>query len=103
MLATEVPTLHLPAIILFSLLLTYAIVFVAEFGGRQRRRTTPGIAQRPLSETVLSYAASLVTSALILWLFGQIDPATDWFVAYAQVVLLGLPAAIGGAAGRLAV
>ena len=103
MLATEVPVLHLPAIILFSLAVTYAIVFVAEFGGRARRRMSPGIAQRPISETVLSYGTSLATCALLLWLFGQIGPEMDWSVVYAQIVLLGLPAAIGAAAGRLAV
>lgn len=103
MLATEVPTLHLPAIVLFSLALTYAIVFEADFGGRERRRQTPGIAQRPISETVLSYGASLVTCALVLWLFGQIEPGMDWSIGFAQVVLLGVPGAIGAAAGRLAV
>ena len=102
-LATEVPTLRLAAIALFSLLLTYAIVFVADFGGRQHRAATAGLFQRPATETVAAYLVSLATSAGILWLFGQIDSSTDPFVAYAEVVLLALPAAIGAAAGRLAV
>ena len=55
MLATEVPTIHLPLIIGFSLLLTYGIVFVAEFGGQERRATSPGLFQRPVTETVASY------------------------------------------------
>ena len=105
MLATEVPTLHLPAIILFSLLLTYGIVFAAGFGGQQERIASPGLFQRPLTETVAAYVTSLVTCAGVLWLFGQIGPGTgtSLYVAYAEVVLLGLPAAIGAAAGRLAV
>jgi putative integral membrane protein (TIGR02587 family) len=102
-LATEVPTFHLPAVILFSLLVTYAIVFVAGYGGQERRQAAPGILQRPVTETVTAYLISLATCAGALWLFGQIDGATDPFVAYAQVVLLGVPAAIGAAAGRLAV
>ena len=102
MLATEVPTLHVPAIVFFSLLLTYAIVFAAGFGGQERRMTAPGIFQRPVTETVVAYLTSLATCVAVLWLYGQIGPETGWFETYAQVVLLGLPAAIGAAAGRLA-
>ena len=103
MLATEVPTLLLPLLILFTLLVSYAVVFAAGFGGQERRLRTPGAFQRPLTETVVAYVTSLATCAGILWLFGQLDTDTDPYVAYAQVVLLGLPAAVGGAAGRLAV
>lgn len=103
MLATEIPVLYLPLLILFSLGLTYAIVFEAEFVGRERRRRTPGPFQRPATETVLAYLASLLTCAGVLVLYRQIDVGQDWFVAYTQIVVLGLPAAIGAAAGRLAV
>lgn len=103
MLATEVPTLLLVAVIIFSLLVSYAIVFAAGFGGQESRLATPGLFQRPLTETVLAYMVSLVTCVVILWLFGQIDRRTDPYMAYAQLVLLGLPASIGAAAGRLAV
>ena len=103
MLATEVPTLLITLVILFTLLVSYAVVFAAGFGGQERRLRTPGAFQRPMTETVVAYVTSLVTCAATLWLFGHIDFGTDQYVAYAQVVLLGLPAAIGGAAGRLAV
>lgn len=103
MLATEVPTLMIPAIILFSLLVSYAIVFAAGFGGQESRLETPGAFQHPLTETVLAYVVSLATCTLTLWLYGQIGFDTDLYVIYAQVILLGLPATIGAAAGRLAV
>ena len=103
MLATEVRPLSLALVILFSLALTYGIVFEAEFRGRERRRQTPGPFQRPATETVLAYLAALVTCAGVLGLYGQIDVGDDWFVVFSQVVVLGLPAAIGAAAGRLAV
>ncbi len=103
MLATEVPTLYLPVLIGASLLVTYAIVFAAGFGGEERRLATVGPFQRPITETVAAYAVALLTCAGVLGLFGQIEPDTDPYVAYAQVLILGLPAAIGGAAGRLAV
>jgi putative integral membrane protein (TIGR02587 family) len=103
MLATEVPVLLMPVIILFSLLLSYAIVFEAGFGGQSRRLTTPGPFQRPITETVAAYLVSLATCVLTLWLFDVIKPSGDWYVNFAQIVLLALPASIGAAAGRLAV
>lgn len=101
-LATQIPVAYLPVVILFSLAVSYGIVFVAGFGGEQRRLKTTGPFQRPITETVLAYLMSLVTAAALLALFGQIDLETDWALVYAQVVILGLPAAVGGAAGRLA-
>lgn len=103
MLTTEVPKFHLPVLIVFSLVLSYAIVFAADFGDQQRRHATPGPFQRPVTETVLAYLTSLATCAAMLWLYGQIDSSTSWSVAFASVVILALPATIGAAAGRLAV
>jgi putative integral membrane protein (TIGR02587 family) len=103
MLATEIPVLYLPLVILFSLALTYAIVFEAGFRGRERRWQAPGPFHRPATETVLAYVTALLTSAGLLWLYGQIDVGSDGFVAFTHVLVLGLPAAIGAAAGRLAV
>jgi putative integral membrane protein (TIGR02587 family) len=103
MLATEVPTLLLPAVIVFSLLVSYAIVFAAGFSGEDRRLSASGVFQRPVTETVVAYLVSLATCAGVLWLFGRLETGSDPIVAYAQVVLLGLPAAVGAAAGRLAV
>ncbi len=102
MLATEMPTLYLPVLVVCSLLVSYAIVFEAGFGDQRSRRETTGPFQRPLPETVIAYAVSLAICVVVLWLFGQIDATTDRAVAFAQVVVLGLPATIGGAAGRLA-
>ncbi|MBA2518173.1 MAG: TIGR02587 family membrane protein [Chloroflexia bacterium] len=102
-LATELPELYLPALILFTLLVTYGIVFVADFTGQSRRRASSGLLQHPATETAVAYLVSLVVGAGTLWLFGQIGPGTDWELIYAEVIVIGLPAAIGGAAGRLAV
>ena len=102
MLATQVPEAFLPLVILFSLAITYMIVFEAGFGGQDRRLRSRGPFQRPITETVLAYVMSLLTCAAMLLLYGQISWGDDWFVTYTKVILLGLPAAIGAAAGRLA-
>jgi len=103
MLATEIPTKVLPLIVIFSLLLSYAIVFAAGFGGQARRLQTQGLFQRPSTETALSYITALVACVAMLWVFGQITLDMHWTEIYAYVVILGLPASIGAAAGRLAV
>ena len=83
-----------------SLVISYAIVFVAGFSGQQRREAQEGIFQRPLTETMACYLVALVVAAVMLWVFRRgVDPTPD---ALTRVVVLGLPAAVGGAAGRLA-
>lgn len=104
----EVPTLssamgapwHI-ALIAFSLVVTYAIVFVAGFAGQGQRQDQQGILQRPLTETAAAYLVSVVASALMLWVFQQMQGPPVWMLG--QAVVLAFPASIGGAAGRLAI
>lgn len=95
-----------PWLLLFiavSLLLSYGIVFQASFANQAKRRQQRGIFQRPLSETVMSYLVSLFAAALMLWFFHQLSLSDPWSMWLSYTLLLGLPATIGGAAGRLAI
>ncbi len=87
--------------VLISLVLSYCIVFQANFSRQGQRRLQEGPFQSPLSETVFSYLLSLVSAALMLGFFGKIDPSAPLELAFRQILILGLPATIGGAAGRL--
>lgn len=103
MLAAATPAPWLLGMIATSLLVSYGIVFEAGFTKQRQRRQQQGIFQRPSSETVFAYLVSLVAAALMLWFFQQLhadDPWTQWL---RYTLILGLPATIGGAAGRLAV
>lgn len=84
-----------------SLVISYAIVFAAGFVGEDRRRAQIGVFQRPSTETVACYLVALLSAALMLWFFQRAEP--PWTLFLSQVVVLGLPAAVGGAAGRLAI
>jgi putative integral membrane protein (TIGR02587 family) len=84
-----------------SLVIAYSIVFVAGFAGQSRRHAQEGLLQHPLIETLASYVVALFSSYVMLWLFQRADAPSR--VTLAQVIVLGLPAAIGGAAGRLAI
>lgn len=103
MLTANLSSLSIVILVFFSLLISYAITFEAGFSDQQGRRTQQGVFQGPLSETVFSYLISLLIAALLLWLFRQLefgDPLRVWIE---RTIVLGLPAAIGGSAGRLAV
>ncbi|MEM8503859.1 MAG: TIGR02587 family membrane protein [Cyanobacteria bacterium P01_D01_bin.1] len=89
--------------VLVSLLLSYSIVFQANFTRQDQRRLQSGFFQGPLSETVFSYLLSLMAAGLMLSFFGKLDPNAPIELAFRQILILGLPATVGGAAGRLAV
>jgi putative integral membrane protein (TIGR02587 family) len=89
-------------IVMVSLLLSYCIVFQANFTQQGQRRLHQGWFQKPLSETLFAYLVSLAAAALMLVFFKQIDLNTPWDLAFREILILGFPATLGGAAGRLA-
>lgn len=103
MLAAAVSPPWLLGLIAASLLISYGIVFEAGFSDQRKRRQQQGIFQRPLSETVMSYLVSLAAAGMMLWFFQRLTLSDPWTMWLEQILLLGLPATIGGAAGRLAI
>ncbi|MCF4966460.1 TIGR02587 family membrane protein [Nostoc sp. CMAA1605] len=103
MIVAAVSAPWLLAIMAASLVISYAIVFQAGFSDQQKRKQQKGIFQRPLSETVISYLVSLIASAFMLWFFHKLSFSNPWSMWLENTLILGLPATIGGAAGRLAI
>jgi len=103
MLSAAISSPWLLAIMAVSLIISYGIVFEAGFSDQNKRRRQRGIFQRPLSETVASYLVSLVAAALMLLVFQKVTFADPWSIWLSFTIILGLPATIGGAAGRLAI
>lgn len=101
MLAAAMGPLALVAVVLASLVFSYAIVFEGGFANEEQRRSQPGLFQHPVTETAASYIVALLTAFAMLWLFQRVGG--PWTVTLSHVVVLGMPAAVGGAAGRLAV
>ncbi|HWV24799.1 MAG TPA: TIGR02587 family membrane protein [Thermomicrobiales bacterium] len=102
----EVPVLaasleyrHLMALIGFSLVISYGIIFAGGFRADQ----PPGLFQRPVTETILAYIVSLLVAFGSLYLFGQIDLGNPPLSIIQQTVVLGVPTTVGGAAGRLVI
>ncbi len=103
MIASSVSGSWLLAFIGTSLLVSYAVVFEADFANQSKRRQQQGVFQKPLSETVMSYLVSLMATAVMLLFFHQLSFSDPWQMWLTFTLVLGLPATIGGAAGRLAV
>lgn len=99
MIAANLGYWHLLAVIGFSLLISYGIVFASGFDSQQAE----GPFQRPFTETMLAYVVSLLISFAALWLFRQITFDDPPLTIAEQVIVLGVPATVGGAAGRLVI
>lgn len=106
----EIPTLAaavsgfwLLGIMAASLVISYTIVFAAGFANQAKRHQQRGIFQRPSSETIASYLLSLLAALGMLVFFDKLNGQDPWQTWLSYTIILGLPATIGGAAGRLAV
>jgi putative integral membrane protein (TIGR02587 family) len=86
-----------------SLVLSYIIVFEASFTSQKARKEQRGIFQHPVGETIASYLISLTMAAGMLWLFQSLSPSDPLEKWVSYIIVLGFPATIGGAAGRLAI
>jgi putative integral membrane protein (TIGR02587 family) len=88
-------------VVIASLVVSYVIVFVAGFSGQDRRHRQEGVFQHPLTETLVTYLVALGVAAALLATFQrELSPPPTLL---AHVVVLGFPAAVGGAIGRLAI
>jgi putative integral membrane protein (TIGR02587 family) len=103
MLAAQLTYLHLLALVGFSILLTYAIVFESGFHVGSRGPRVDGLARTPETETALAYLVSLSVAGVVLFLLNRAELGDPLAHLVSQTFVLGLPAAIGGAAGRLVV
>lgn len=90
------------AIVLFSIFIAHMVVYGTGVG-----RTPPsgdntyGAKVWPYADALMSYVVALVVCAAVLFLFGRIDIGDPLPSLLALIVVLGLPAAIGAAAGKL--
>lgn len=99
MMAAALQYPHVLGVIAFSLLASYGIVFASGFD--EPAPESPF--QHPLTETLMTYLVSLAVAFGALMLFGQFDLDDPPRLIMEQVLVLGVPTTIGGAAGRLVI
>jgi putative integral membrane protein (TIGR02587 family) len=100
LLAASLPTLWLLLIMAASLGLSYGIVFASGFTDRTERLQR-GLLLSPITETLVAYLVALAISVTMLVLFQQLNLTDPWQEWLSNTLVLGLPASIGGAAGRI--
>lgn len=98
-LGVELAAGQLIAVALLSLALGGLILFFSDFRG-SRRSVHSGDPGAVLRGTVVTYAAALLASAGILWIFGRFDGVSPP-IALGETVALGMAATLGASAGRL--
>jgi putative integral membrane protein (TIGR02587 family) len=91
---------HAVALVAISLCIMHAFVYAVEFQGQIARAPEVPVWSEFLRMTVVSYAIALLVCLYVLWTFGRSDNLALHEVLM-QVVVLGLPAAVGAAAARL--
>ncbi|CAN5785605.1 TIGR02587 family membrane protein [soil metagenome] len=98
----EAEPLYFPLIVLFSLVVSYIIVFEADFAERPGGYTAGALGE-PLTETMVTYLLSLGISYAFLVGFGHVSPETPVPAQIAATVMMGYVTTIGGSAGRVLV
>jgi len=102
MLAARLEYWHLLALIALTIVTGYIIVFASGFDPAAKR-DREHLFQHPATETILSYLVSLAVAFVVLALMKQIGAGDTPSFALTQTLVLGFPAMVGGAAGRIAV
>ena len=102
MLAARMEYWHLLALIGLTLTTGYVIVFASGFDPAAKR-DREHLFQHPATETTLSYLVSLAVAFGVLALMKQIGADQPPAFVLTQTLVLGFPAMVGGAAGRIAV
>jgi putative integral membrane protein (TIGR02587 family) len=101
MIAAEASPWKVLGLSLISLGLCALVLFYSDFRGAHRAHPKEERGWTTVvSRTFLNYAVALAASAFILWFFGRFAGAS-FAACMAQVVVLGVAAALGASAGRL--
>jgi putative integral membrane protein (TIGR02587 family) len=100
LIASSIPSLWLLMIMAASLVLSYGIVFASGFADRDAREQR-GLLLSPITETLVAYIVALMASMIMLIFFQQLGGDTPWQDWLRDTIVLGLPATVGGAAGRI--
>lgn len=101
LLAAELGRVRLIGLVVVALVLSYLMVFYAEFGGKHRRHQAGNPINTPVLETLFAYLVALAISAGLLAAFGEITGLDG--PSAAKSVVLAFPASLGAALGRLMV
>jgi len=97
--AVDSSSLHLVGLAVLSMAVIGVILYISNFSGADKIEGDATFSQR--METVLVvYAIALVSSGLLLWMYGHLGGASIAVFA-SEVIVLAFVASLGASAGRL--
>jgi putative integral membrane protein (TIGR02587 family) len=99
LIASRLGPVQLLALLAFTVGLCYVILYASGF--ENQPVYVRGVFQSAWAETVMTVAVSLLAGLALMWLLGEREILSDRAPLVAGAVVLGLPATVGGAAGRL--
>lgn len=97
MIAIQSSTSRLIFMILISLFLIFVVLYFSNFKGSKKEETS---LMEMIFQATLCYLSALVVSYGFLYFFGKVA-GHGFYIIIAQVIVLGVPAAVGAAVGRL--
>lgn len=97
MIGIESEAIHILFMLLFSLLLSFVILFFSDFRGTESGKTA---FKKMLFDVVIGYMAALLVSFGFLWFFGRVS-GYSFSIVLSQMIVLSIPGSIGASAGRL--
>jgi putative integral membrane protein (TIGR02587 family) len=99
MIAIETEPVRLLGLAILSLAVPGGILYFLDFRGADRPKQSESNMHVVMGVAIV-YGIGLVTAAVLLWFFGRFDRVAPEICAR-QVVVLGFPAALGAATGRV--
>ncbi|OAV44245.1 DUF2391 family protein [Lewinella sp. 4G2] len=99
--STSINAWQIIGLILFSLFVSYLMVFMTDF---ETQKDDEGTILGPeWAEMTICYSVSLIASAALLFMFGYLSGDTPFNLSATWVVVLGYATTLGGSAGRLVI
>jgi putative integral membrane protein (TIGR02587 family) len=99
LIATRLHAWQLLAVLATTVTLCYVILYASGFEGQPVY--VQSVFQSAWAETAMTVAVSLLAALGLMWLIGERELFGSSSSVLAAAVVLGLPATVGGAAGRL--
>jgi len=97
MIAASSNNIHLLLMVFISLLITGVTLYYSDF--KKTSKTKPAT-RVMLQQITVDYSITLLVCFLLLWFFGRVRDY-NYSLIVAQIVVLGIPGALGASAGRL--
>ncbi|MFD2512456.1 TIGR02587 family membrane protein [Pontibacter locisalis] len=95
----EAKPAHILAMAIFSLVQSVVVLYFSNFRGTAGGKSD-NIFFDITFDTCMTYLTALGASAFVLWFFGRFDGVSFW-IAFSQVIVLGVLSSLGASAGRL--